>query len=427
MSRPGDLAKRSLVVFTIKAASAAAVLLMHLLLARRLGAGTAGVFFLGLSSLMILSSITRVGLDNTVVRFAAEFSGNGQVGRRRTLFVATTTVVGVISVLLALALGLCSDFLASIVFGEPELAIALPWFALALPFLSLQVINARFIQGLGMAEVAMFSLNGAIAMVMIVVLLLQEQSTLESVLGAYVLAVTIAWGLGAALLLVSIRPFSGFSSIDRAAIIDSCRPLFAVLVFNQVVLWSPQLFLGVWSTTDEVGIFTIAVRIATLVSFLLIAVNGIVAPKFSRLFSQGRQEELERLVHTASRLLLASAFATCSIVVLFRHELLSLFGPEFVTGSTGLVILAAGQFVNVATGSVNQLLIMTGQERQLRRNTVTAGVLVIALSLVLVPMFGLIGAACATSAAIMVKNLLGVISARRRLGIDVLAVTAGRR
>lgn len=420
------LAKRSLVVFAIKAASAAAVLLMHLMLARRLGAGPAGVFFLGLSSLAILSSVTRVGLDNTVVRFAAEFLGHDQAGKLRTFLVTTTVVVAAISGVLAFALVLGGDFLADVVFREPRLAIAFPWFALALPFLSLQIINARFIQGLGLAEIAMFSLNGIIAAAMIAILAVMPDSSLEAVLGAYVLSVTVSWGLGTALLLYAIRPFGGFESIDRAAIIASCRPLFVVLVFNQVVLWSPQLFLGVWSTSETVGIFTIALRIATLVSFLLIAVNGIVAPQFATLFSQGRLEALERLVHRASGLLLGSAFLTCSIVVLFRQELLSLFGQAFTGGSTALMILAAGQFVNVATGSVNQLLIMTGQERQLRRNTLAAGVLAIGLSLALVPNFSLIGAACATSAGIIIKNLLGVRSVRQRLGIKVMAFGSRR-
>lgn len=96
---------------------------------------------------------------------------------------------------------------------------------------------------------------------------------------------------------------------------------------------------------------------------------------------------------------------------------MGLFGPEFTTGGTVLLVLALGQFINVATGSVGFVLIMTGNERLARNNTVIAATVSLVLNVLLIPRLGALGAAIATAASIASLNLSAAYLVKRQLGI----------
>ena len=109
-------------------------------------------------------------------------------------------------------------------------------------------------------------------------------------------------------------------------------------------------------------------------------------------------------------------------MMVFPQWLMGLFGPQFQSGAVALMILAVGQFIGTAVGSVGSLLSMTGHEPQLRWNVFIGAVLGVGLGVLLIPDYGLIGAAIATSVAVASKNLLCVYQVNRLLGFNTLAI-----
>src|SRR5688572_21812701 len=89
-----------------------------------------------------------------------------------------------------------------------------------------------------------------------------------------------------------------------------------------------------------------------------------------------------------------------------------LAAPEFVmnafrrefdaAGSSAFQILSIGQFINVATGSVGVLLVMSGHEREYRNVQILAACVALALSFALIPSHGAVGAAIAAAVAVIV-------------------------
>jgi O-antigen/teichoic acid export membrane protein len=215
--------------------------------------------------------------------------------------------------------------------------------------------------------------------------------------------------------------------VDKHAILASCLPLLVVAGFTQAVSWSSQLMLGVWSTSADVAVFNAAQRTAMLTSFVLIAVNTIAAPKFAAMYRTEQHDALRRLARQATAMMVLFSLLPLSAMLLFPGEILLLFGPEFSDGATSLRVLALGQFVNVATGSVGYLLAMTGNERLLRNNVMVAAGLSVGMGVVLIPLYGLVGGAIATSAGVALHNLLGVRQVRRVLGFNTLAIWRWRR
>ena len=173
---------------------------------------------------------------------------------------------------------------------------------------------------------------------------------------------------------------------------------------------------------EQLAILAVARRTAILTSFILMAVNLVVAPKFAALYKQGKTNELESIALQATRLMVLFALPIVGFMLLFPEWLMWLFGEEYKAGANLLRILAVGQFINVMTGSVGFLLSMSGHERDLRNVVFICGPMAIILALILTPLYGVTGAAVATAIALASQNLLAVGMVKRRLGFNTLAV-----
>lgn len=187
----------------------------------------------------------------------------------------------------------------------------------------------------------------------------------------------------------------------------------AVVINNR----TDVLMLGVLNGVEDVGLYTVASRGAEFVSFTLIAANMSLSPILAKLFSQGEFEKFQKLVTDGSRLIFLSSFLIFLIFVIFGKQFLLLFGGEFVTAYTTLVILALGQLVNTATGPVSLILEMTGHARDVAIGVSISAGLNIVFNLLLIPPLGLVGAAIATASSLAVWNCLLSFTAYRKLKI----------
>jgi O-antigen/teichoic acid export membrane protein len=98
-----------------------------------------------------------------------------------------------------------------------------------------------------------------------------------------------------------------------------------------------------------------------------------------------------------------------------------MFGPEFPSAQPGLIILVLGQTINVVMGPVALLLVMTGHEREVAVATALSAALNIALNLVMIPAWGLMGTSLAVAISVSVWNILLAVRVRRRLGLHSTA------
>jgi O-antigen/teichoic acid export membrane protein len=212
---------------------------------------------------------------------------------------------------------------------------------------------------------------------------------------------------------------------ETRQLLRSSVPLFWVASMNLVMGCTASFLLGIWGTNAEVGIFGAAYRTATVTGYILIAVNSIAAPKFAALYQQGDMEALGSMARNSAKLMTLAASPILLLFILFPGWVMTLFGPQFVGGATVLTILALGQFVNVTTGSVGCLLMMSGHERLMRNNIAGISILHVAMCLLLIPWAGAIGAAIATAISLSTMNLVSVVLIYCRLSILALPIPKG--
>jgi|GEM_PF-448349 len=409
----------------VKVLTAILAFLMNIVIARKLGPAEAGLFFLGFTLVVLLASVGRMGLDNSVMRFVARARVAGDTVKLHGLYRKALLWGGGLCLLFMLVLLASSQLLVNFVFEQPGFGAVLPIMVMALPLVGLYTLHVFALLGMKKIIAGVMVLTGIVPLTMLAGLLIFPVTRAQEVAWVYLVGCALALVIG---VFFWHRAVPGkeqgvkLSAFPSDLLYASCMPLWGVVILGQVIQWSSQLLMGVWGSVEDVALFAVAQRTAMLIGFALFAVNASAGPKFAALYSQGNMVGLERVALWSVRLILLVAVPSLIFMMVFPQWLMGLFGPEFRAASTALMILAVGQFIGTAVGSVGSLLSMTGHERQLRWNVFIGAVLGVGLGVLLIPGYGLIGAAIATSVAVASKNLLCVYQVNQLLGFNTLAI-----
>jgi O-antigen/teichoic acid export membrane protein len=242
---------------------------------------------------------------------------------------------------------------------------------------------------------------------------------------ARVIAAALAFFAGAVFLLKRIPTFVRLATpqYDLAAWWRSALPLLFLQGIGVINLQTDILMLAAISGSESAGIYQAAVRGAELVAFALVIVNMAIQPTISRLYASGDMVRLQRLTTLAARAAVAAALPLAILMIFLGKPLMALvFGGDFARGAVALAILAAAQLINAATGSVNDLLNMTGHERDTAVGMAIGAIANVALNFLLIPIWDMAGAAVATGLSLILWNLWLVVMVRRRLGLAATAL-----
>ncbi|MEI7780329.1 MAG: oligosaccharide flippase family protein [Planctomycetota bacterium] len=189
--------------------------------------------------------------------------------------------------------------------------------------------------------------------------------------------------------------------------------LFVVNTQTDVVL------LGFLCSDADVGCYRVAVQLASLLLFLLVLWNAVVAARFAQLHAARDRHQLQELVSLSSLVVTTWAVGVYLLFAVAGRPLITaLFGPEYQGAYVPLLILGAGQLVNAAAGPVGLLLTMTGHEQETLKGVAAAAIANIVLNLMLIPWFGIHGAATAAALSLVIWNVLLWRSVRRHLAIE---------
>jgi O-antigen/teichoic acid export membrane protein len=178
-----------------------------------------------------------------------------------------------------------------------------------------------------------------------------------------------------------------------------------------------SIMLGALSSVIEVGLYSVASKLALLTSFFLAVSNASIGPKIASLFQKRQIAELSMMVKKTNKILFYIAFTTVLSLVFFGKYVLNLWGSEFVSAYPILVILSIGQFFNICTGCSGLLLTMTGFEKEQSYLSMSILVLNIILNIIFINYFGALGAAISTAFTITLVNIIKVILVKKKLGI----------
>jgi O-antigen/teichoic acid export membrane protein len=400
----------------IKAMAAFIAFFMTAAITRIMGAEEAGLFLLAISILAFSSIFFRLGLDNVLLRLIGADRGTPRSIGAVSTGIAWSVLASGVFTLLVISY---PDFLAHYVFSKPEFSKVISIMIWALPFIVVFMLLSFGFQAFYRVIVATWFQNLGLSFLFLVMFLAAyfydlEMSAASSSIYYLIAAIVVCiWAL-----ILWHKQINGQWSVKLkdAELWNSSSNLWVASSMSLIVQWSGVLMAGIFVSSSEVAFLSAAQRTAMLTSFVLIVVNMVVAPRYALLWKENKISEVQRLAKWSTRGMILLVLPIIAIMLLFPDFIMSLFGDEFVVAGNLLAIMAVGQFINVATGSVGYLLNMSGHERDFRRVTMFAGPLTIILSYVFIAQWGVTGAAIATAVGLSLQNIGALFMVRKRLG-----------
>jgi O-antigen/teichoic acid export membrane protein len=166
------------------------------------------------------------------------------------------------------------------------------------------------------------------------------------------------------------------------------------------------------------GGYFVAVRIANVFPMLAAGMHSFLASKMAAHFYDGQQAELQTSIRQVIGAVAAAVVSLFMGIMIFGHDLLTLFGVEYSAMYGPLMVLASGTAFFTLTGPHSVLLLTTGHEHTYLRASMVAFVARVGLLLVMVPWLGAWGAALAWSGTVVPLGIWLVIVCRRRIGVN---------
>ena len=414
--------------FALKVSHTLLTLGLTVLLARLLGPEGYGIYSYALALVTVLAIPAHVGLPTLLIREIAGHQVRQQWGLLLGVLRFANITALVMSVGLATLAGLLGWFLAER-FGTQQL-LTFAWALSLVPLMTLGLLRGAALRGLRkvvQGQLPEQVLQPGLLMVLVgLTVALAGAETLSPALtmALHALAFLVTFLLGA-------MPAETGPARPQYAVrawLRSLLPLSFLAGMQVINNRAGIVMLGLLGNAEEVGIYRVASQGAMLVVFGLTAMNMVVSPYVARFYAQNDTAKLQRMITISARVMLLAALPVAAVFVVFGDDILRLvFGADYVPGHAALAILCVGQLINAATGSVVAILNMMGHERDTARSVALAAVLNVMLNALLIPFYGIEGAAVATAVSLAAWNLLMVYWVRRRTGLDSTILGLGRR
>jgi O-antigen/teichoic acid export membrane protein len=411
------------------AAGVALALGVQILLGRALVPGGFGLVTIAVQVAFVAAAGSRFGMDMAAVRLVAIGRGAGSQAHLRSLVDRCALVALGASVVLAALLAATAPLNDR--YGR-VLALA----AAGLPFIAVTSVYLGATRGLAQMRQTLyvFWVGQPLLWLLVAGAAVAAGGETDAVILAYDASWLVA-ALGArSLWRREARGFAGRPATGEEvrATLRYGLPRAPAALLAQSVFWADLWVLAAFEEGTELDAYAAAARISQVLLLFLTSLSLVFSPFAADLHARGERERLGELFQRSTRWALAATLPLLIVLLVGADDVLQAFSSRFEVGEGALRILLAGHAVNVATGSVAFILVMTGFTGLDLLDNVLGIALLVGLAVPLTAAFGIEGTATAAAVSIAALNVLRLVQVGRRVGIQPygpvylrLAVPAG--
>lgn len=384
---------------------------LGILLARFLGPEYLGLYHLAVSMLLVLASLALIGFGVGFVRFVPVYRVNEDKEGLSGFIRIGIGLPLTIALLASFGLYVGAPTIAGIVYQEKELLPVMKTAALILPVWVLVSLGESYLRG--NQKMYHYTLANKICTplvrcLLVVFLAISGYLTLNSAF--YAFGASLACSLVLVLVFIWRQlalDLSGTAKrYDVEEIFKFSLPVFAA---NLLLLVGPNiklLLLGFLGSAKDVGMFGPVSEIASLAALLFVAVSRSAAPRIASLHARGLTAPIVDFYQVSSRWVFTVSLPLFLVIMLFAEPILLIFGSEFVAGAEALRLMGLAGLFTVTMGITQLFITMAGKPVVKLFNTVVLYLVMFGLDWLLIPEYGLSGAAVSTlAAAILVGGI----------------------
>lgn len=208
---------------------------------------------------------------------------------------------------------------------------------------------------------------------------------------------------------------------NEGAVVRYTIPLALSELTNIVVFRLPILLLVGYAVPAERAVFNTCILLSASISALRGTFDAVLAPIAAEAWATRDRARLLENLQRQSRLILFAAIPFATLFIAGGPFWLSLYGRGFLSGTRTLTWLAAGNVVNASFGLTAWVHMASGRTRLMLINNFTMLVVELILCLVLIPRFGIEGAAIATTFMLVASQALYAIEGYSFARVHVLS------
>lgn len=417
------------IALAIRVLSAGLVFGLQVLLARLMPAESYGGYVTVWTWMLALGSFAALGFAESSVRFLPRYHLRG---RRAALdaywrfgfavVLGTSLVGGLVGAGLALSLGADGVWLTVLLL------------AIGLPFLGLEYYLEGVARSFGwfrLAAVPVYIIRplliGALALGLTAAGVDLDLKLVGIMLVGSMAVVTAGLALVIRQRLARLAPHAGRGSVrQRRLWLHASLPLLLLSGLEDLVSYADVLLLSLLADPEDVGLYFAAARSLALAGFVAYAMTLVSGRRFALDLAGRSRADLQASILEATRLTVWATVGAVVVTVLAGPILLGAFGPAFLDGLPIMWILGAGMVVRALAGQAGEVLVVAGRQRE----GIAVGFCVLAVmlgsGLVLIPQFGIFGAAWASALAMATRTLVLIAVVRRVERLTVFSVRLPR-
>jgi O-antigen/teichoic acid export membrane protein len=400
--------------------SYAATLGLNVLVARQLGAAGFGAWVVAFSIAQTLAALGLVGADWIVIRQGSYYHSVADVARLRRTIQLALILTSTASLLLGAATLVLAPVIARVFFDSPAMAPLLRLAGVLVPVLAMGQIMLFGTQAFKqMRDVATIrNILAPLARLAFVGLAL---AAIGSTYSAFVGLVAAEVGVSVAATIALQRRISILGPtepIEHRGLIRFALPVWGNRLSEVSRTQLLPVFLGSIASLEASAVFVAAKRVAQIPGSVINSMNQVYSPMASALYLQGNRQELRTLFTSIAKWSFTLGLPIFFLLAIFPAEIMALFGQEFRTGASALVLLAVAMLFQFGTGPVTVTLVVIGRPRLALIDYLAVIAIEVGLALWLIPRYGVVGAAIATVAGKAFNNVVPLIQVYRAEGLQ---------
>ncbi len=393
--------------------------LTTIIITRLYGMTTFGNYSLVFTISQATAMIFTLGVPNTLIKVIGNHNFNYYQAKQ--LLIKGLKGVLFFSIIPIIIFYFFADYLAGTIFSNPALkhyffivTISLPLFVVHELFLYFLIATKKFIK----YNLFMF-LTPNVFLIALLAIFYYFDYEGHYTFAAFALAIAITVVLEA-YTIFERKPTKHEMPFRTRDLLRTASPLMFSGLLLYLLNWTNTIMLGLLSDETQIGIYNTAYKVGSVGFLVIVSISTIVTPRMAELYGQGKLSELKKLTHNTTQLIAVLSIPIVLCLIFFREFILSLFGAEAIAGSTTLAIVAIGILFSAISGNADQILNMTNNQKILRNITFMCFILNLILAYLLIPVYGIEGAAVASLITNILINLVCVYYIKKRLGFYTL-------
>ena len=404
---------------------------LTLVIANLFGAKGLGDYVLAITVLRLFTLLAKLGLDTTSIRFIASFASQEKwtsifhFRKQAVIMLSFTSIFG------SLIMYSFAEPIGNLINANINFIKLNAFFVMPMVFFMLHYQSLR-----GLKRIAEFSffyrMSQSLFSVITIIILFQFITSEEVPIYAYLTSIIIVSVLSYLSFRYWLKNRShGKESAEKeimsySTLLKVSIPLMFAQSVQFIMIWidklmlgaidTPNVLSGVSTNASEVGIYHTAFKLSMFAAVSLMSINSIASPKFAEMFGKNDIDGLKKVVHQSTKMIFWSSVPLVVIFFIFPEFFLGLFGEEFKVGVTAFIFLSCGRLLSSFSGSVGNILQMTGHQNIYASILFFAAILNIILNLILIPEYGINGAAIASMSSLIIWNLSMVFVVKKKFG-----------